>query len=77
MSEYREKRNVRSEKMAKNEAANLSKENNSKSLGSKATVSPFPIEAIDTSWMTKAQKKFFEVLQQPKIGTKSMMNYLL
>ena len=26
--------------------------------------SPFPITAIDTSWMTKTQKKFFEVLQQ-------------
>ena len=52
--------------MAKSEAANLSKANNSKSLGIEATVSPFPVEAIDTSWMTKAQKKFFEVLKQPE-----------
>ena len=43
---------------------NSSKANNSKSLGTKATFSPFPITAIDTSWMTKTQKKFFEVLQQ-------------
>ncbi|MGR6004673.1 tyrosine-type recombinase/integrase [Bacillus cereus] len=50
--------------MAKNEATNSSKANNSKSLGTKATFSPFPITAIDTSWMTKTQKKFFEVLQQ-------------
>ncbi|MGR5988122.1 hypothetical protein ACT7CT_18760 [Bacillus sanguinis] len=33
-------------------------------MGTKATFSPFPITAIDTSWMTKTQKKFFEVLQQ-------------
>lgn len=33
---------------------------------SKAVVSPFPFEAIDTSWMTKAQKKYFEVLQHPE-----------
>ena len=50
--------------MAKSEAANLSKANNSKNLGSKANVSPFPVTAIDTSWMTKAQKRFFEVLQK-------------
>ena len=52
--------------MAKSEAANLAKINNSEGLGTKTTVSPFPVEAIDTSWMTKAQKKFFEVLQQPE-----------
>ncbi|WP_236693050.1 tyrosine-type recombinase/integrase [Aneurinibacillus tyrosinisolvens] len=32
----------------------------------KATVTPFPFEAIDTSSMTKAQKKFFKILQQPE-----------
>ncbi|MEB9431017.1 tyrosine-type recombinase/integrase [Bacillus thuringiensis] len=51
--------------MAKSEAAYSSKVNNSKSLGTKAAVSPFPVEVIDTSWMTKAQKNFFEVLQKP------------
>ncbi|MBT2725103.1 site-specific integrase [Bacillus sp. ISL-46] len=51
--------------MAKIEAANSSKANNSKSLGTKAIVSSFPVAAIDTSWMTKAQKKFFEVIQNP------------
>ncbi|MFJ7735865.1 tyrosine-type recombinase/integrase [Lysinibacillus sp. NPDC097287] len=52
--------------MAKSEAANSSKTNNSKSLGTKATISPFPVAAIDTSWMTKAQKRFLEVIQQPE-----------
>lgn len=52
--------------MAKNEVAIPSKANNSKSLGTKATISSFPISAIDTSWMTTAQKKFFEILQQPE-----------
>lgn len=52
--------------MAKSEAANSSKANNSKSLGTKATVSPLPVSAIDTSWMTKSQKKFFEVIQNPE-----------
>ena len=52
--------------MVKGEAANSSKANNSKSLEKEATVSPFPFAAIDTSWMTKAQKKFFEILQQPE-----------
>ncbi|MFP3724352.1 tyrosine-type recombinase/integrase [Priestia filamentosa] len=50
--------------MERNEAANSSKANNSKSLGTKAIVSPFPVTVTDTSWMTKAQKKFFGVLQQ-------------
>ena len=63
MSEYREEKRKEREN-GKNEAANSSKANNSKSLGTKATFSPFPITAIDTSWMTKTQKKFFEVLQQ-------------
>ena len=40
--------------------------------GTKATFSPFPITAIDTSWMTKTQKKFFEVLQQSENQDKSM-----
>ena len=52
--------------MAKSEAANSSKANNSKRLETKATVTPLPVAAIDTSWMTKAQKKFFEILQQPE-----------
>ncbi|MGG3450373.1 tyrosine-type recombinase/integrase [Domibacillus aminovorans] len=52
--------------MANNEAAIPSKANNSKSLETKSAVSPFPGVAIDTSWMTKSQKKFFEVLQQPE-----------
>ncbi|MED1285833.1 site-specific integrase [Bacillus mycoides] len=52
--------------MAKSEVANSSKANNSKSLGTKASVSSFPVAAIDTSWMTKAQKKFFKVLQKPE-----------
>ncbi|EOO11743.1 tyrosine-type recombinase/integrase [Bacillus cereus] len=52
--------------MEKSETVNSSKTNNSKSLGTKATVSPFPVVAIDTSWMTKAQKRFFELLQQPE-----------
>lgn len=50
--------------MAKSEATILSQEHNSESLGTRPTVSPFPVAAIDTSWMTKAQKKFFEILQQ-------------
>lgn len=41
------------------------KTNNSKSLGTKAIVSPFSIADIDTSWMTKAQKIYFELLKQP------------
>lgn len=28
-------------------------------------ISSFPVENIDISWMTKAQKKFFELLQKP------------
>ncbi|HIE6657028.1 TPA: tyrosine-type recombinase/integrase [Bacillus anthracis] len=31
-----------------------------------AIVTHFPIETINTSWMTKSQKKFFEVLQKPE-----------
>lgn len=47
--------------MAKSEAVNSSKR-----LGTKATTFSFPVSAIDTSWMTKTQKKFFEILQQPE-----------
>lgn len=38
----------------------------SENLETKATVTPFPVGAIDTSWMSKGQKTFFEVLQQPE-----------
>lgn len=51
--------------MAENKAGLPSKINNSKSLDVKATVSSFPVEVIDTSWMTKTQKMFFKLLQQP------------
>ncbi|MDA2518596.1 site-specific integrase [Bacillus cereus] len=33
---------------------------------SKTTVTPFPVDVVDTSWMTEAQKRFFEVLKQPE-----------
>ncbi|MGE1103238.1 tyrosine-type recombinase/integrase [Peribacillus simplex] len=51
--------------MRKSNAAKVD-QTNIENLKSKATVTPFPVDVVDTSWMTKAQKRFFEVLKQPE-----------
>ncbi|MCU5653173.1 site-specific integrase [Bacillus mycoides] len=50
--------------MRKNNAAKVNKID-VENLESKAAVTLFPIDIVDTSWMTKAQKRYFEVLKQP------------
>ncbi|MEY2194852.1 hypothetical protein AB7942_19255 [Neobacillus sp. BF23-41] len=49
--------------MPKSNAAKVN-QINVEGLESKATVTPFPLDVLDTYWMTKIQKKFFEVLKQ-------------
>lgn len=51
--------------MPKNNVAKVD-QTNIENLKNKATVTPFPIDVVDTSWMTKAQKRFFEVLKKPE-----------
>ena len=51
--------------MPKSNAAKVD-QTNIENLKSKATVTPFPVDVVDTSWMTKAQKRYFEVLKQPE-----------
>ena len=36
---------------------------------------PFPIDNIDTSWMTKAQKKIFDVVKNEYNRDKNTMKY--
>lgn len=50
--------------MPKSNAAKV-EQTNIENPKSKATVTPFPVDIVDTSWMTKAQKRYFEVLKQP------------
>lgn len=52
--------------MAKNNLPAQPITKSTKNIATKANVAPFPIAAIDTSWMTKAQKKFFEILKKPE-----------
>lgn len=58
--------------MIKSKAGIQSKTNSSEGLISKANISFYPVEDIDTSWMTKAQKRFFNVL---KNTTNRQKNY--